>query len=216
MFRTVNRLLLGLLASSPLVGFELLPGQGRLPTRPDPPDSPIRLFGPVEQGELPRDAGKVHRVRLKKGQFIHLSAKPIDADVALVWFDPGRNDLFRVDTQFYPFKTEHLFFVARAEGLYGVRIEDGSGGKRAEDIPFASRPFGLPMIRERKNAQAEEAFYTGKGSFGKGSLKEAEPDLRYAIQSWQDLGNKARQADAFELLGQLRDEAHDFTGALQA
>ena len=97
MFRTVNRLLLGVLALSPVVGFELLLSQGRLPTRSDPPDTPIHLLGPVEQGELPRDTGKVYRVPLKKGQFVHLSAKPINADVALVWVD-GRNDLFRVDT----------------------------------------------------------------------------------------------------------------------
>jgi CHAT domain-containing protein len=47
-------------------------------------------------------------------------------------------------------------------------------------------------------------------------LKEGESDLRYALQNWQDLGNKARQADAFEQLGQLRDMAHDSKGALQA
>ncbi len=216
MFRTVNRLLLGVLALSPVVGFELLPSQGRLLTRSDPPDTPIHLLGPIEQGELPRDTGKVYRVRLKKGQFVHLSAKPIDADVALVWFDPGRNDLFRVDTQFYPFKTEHLFFVARAEGLYGVRIEDGSGGKRAGSYTLRVEALRVADDRERKNAQAEEAFYTGKGLLRKGSLKEAEPDLRYALQNWQDLGNKARQADAFELLGQLREAAHDSPGALQA
>ncbi|MEO6192730.1 MAG: CHAT domain-containing tetratricopeptide repeat protein [Thermoanaerobaculia bacterium] len=216
MFRTMNRLLLGILALGPVVGFEFLPDQGRLPIRPDLPDTITHLLGPGEQGELPRDAGKLYRVPLKKGQLIHLSAKPIDADIALVWFDPGRNDLFRVDTQFYPFKTEHLFFVARVEGLYGVRIEDGSRGKRAGRYTLRVEDFRVADDRDRKNAQAEEAFYTGKGLFRQGSLKEGESDLRYAIQSWQDLGNKARQADAFELLGQLRDAAHDSMGALQS
>jgi CHAT domain-containing protein len=216
MFRTFNRLLLGILVLSPMAGFELLPSQGRLPTRPDLPDTPTYVLRTVEQGELPRDAGKVHRVPLKKGQFIHLSVKPIDADVALVWVGPVGNDLFRVDTQFYPFKTEHLFFMARAEGLYGVRIEDGSGGKRAGRYTLRVEDFRVADDRERKNAQAEEAFYTGKGLFRKGSFKEAESDLRYAIQSWQDLGNKARQADAFDQLGQLRDTVRDFSGALQA
>ena len=63
------------------------------------------------------------------------------------------------------------------------------------------------MIVSARTLRLRKLFIPGRGSFGNGSLKEAESDLRYAIQSWQDLGDNVRQADAFELLGQLRDAA---------
>src|SRR4051794_40931775 len=217
MFRTVNRLLLGILALCSVSGFETLPDQGHPRSRPDLPDSIRSLSGAGELGELPRDAGKVYQVPLSKGELIHLSAKQMGCDVALVMIDrAGKDsagkDLFTVDSFA---TTEQLFFVAPEAGVYGIRVEDG-GGKTAGRYLLRVEDFRVATDKDRKNAQAETAYYTAKGLLSKKSFKDAESFLLYAIQAWQDLGNKARQADAYCKLGDVRKAARSFQGALDA
>jgi CHAT domain-containing protein len=212
MFRIVTRLLLGILALCFVAGSMPLPAPERPSSRPDLPDTIRRLSGAGEIGELPRDVGKVYRVPLKKGELIHISAKQMGADVALVMIDPARNDLFKVDSFA---TTEQLFFVAPEAGVYGVRVEDG-GAKTAGRYLLRVEDFRVATDRDRKNAQAETAYYTAKGLLSKNSFKDAESFLLYAIQAWQDLGNKARQADAYQKLGDVRKAARDLKGALDA
>ena len=215
MFRIANRLLLGILALSPLSSLNSL-SSPNLPTRLSPSEAIVPLFGSGELGELPRDESKVYRVAMKKGQLLHVSAKQIDVDVALALVDPAGNVLFLVDSTFVPLRAEQLFFVAPAEGVYGVRIQGGSKEKKAGRFILRLEEFRVASDRDRKNAQAETAYYTAKGLYLKGFLEEAEANLRYALQAWQELGNQTRQADGFFQLGRVRDATLDLEGALEA
>lgn len=147
---------------------------------------------------------------LKPGWLLRLSVEQRGTDVVARVLAPDGRELFRVDSPTGGEGTEEVWIVAEIPGVYRVQV--GPQGRHRARV-VARRPA---TEEERINAAGERAFHL---AFQKErGAPRAWLERRYlaAACAWATLGRKGREADAWFRLGQIRAEAGDWAGALEA
>ena len=203
-----------------VVGFSFFAGFVALlawPSEESAPSSALQLvYGSINQGRLPEDRGKSYAIRLRAGQFVHLVAEQLGADIELTLSDPLKGDLYQVDRPIGPTGTEQVSFVALSDGEYRIRIGDASGGKYSGPYRIFIQELRKSTLQDRKNAEAERDFYQAKALHGRGALREAERGYRESIRLWGEVKNRVRQADGFCGLGDIGMLTRDWSQAISA
>ncbi len=134
---------------------------------------------------------------LQEGELLELLADQTGADVALTLTGPAGQALLRLDSPVGRSEPEDLVFVAGREGVYTVRVESLSHSEPGSyHLQVARLRPASDADRQRARAVARlaRAHELRRG----GSWPEATASYRTAADSWRDLNDPGREADALE------------------
>lgn len=207
-------LLLGAVALSACGRDAAPPPAATAPSAPRP--TVVRLEpGPGERRELSAGAVHVYPFDLQADRLLHLSLEQQGVDVFARLLAPDGSELFQVDSPTGLRGTEEVWLVAERSGAYRVEVhvEKGRGMYQAR-----IEPLRAPTGPERRHAAAEKTFYHARGLERSKGASPARLEGMYleAARSWESLGNRKREADAWDRVGRVRSNNGDGPGSLIA
>ena len=151
---------------------------------------------------------------LKPGWLLHLSLEQQRIDIVARVLAPNGRELFRVDSPNGDAGTEEVWLLADTEGVHHVKVEPlGTGSGKYQARVVARRPA---TEEDRVNAAGEKAFHLAFQRERDAPRSWLESRYLEAACAWALLGRRGREGDAWFRLGQVRAEAGDWAGALEA
>src|SRR5687768_3507859 len=179
----------------------------------------LSLAGPERtavlfQSSPPGSDAHTYSFHLKPGWLLHLSLEQQGADVLARVLAPDGRELFRVDSPSGGKGSEEVWLVAGSAGVHHVAVEPWRKSRgRYKARLRALRPA---TEEDRAHAAAERDYQLAYQEEKEAPRAWLEERYLGAARVWAFLGRTGREADAWHRLGEVRAEAGDWQGALEA
>jgi CHAT domain-containing protein/Tfp pilus assembly protein PilF len=201
---------------SPPAEVETLPAERTAPAALEEPSPRVSFPAPTsERVERLLEVGTVHvyPLTVKSGYLLELIVEQDGVDLQVSVRDSDKI-LFTVDGDNYRDGPERLLLAAKETAPYSVEVSGrslGEAGRYAIQI-MAER---LATERDWMAAEAEKLFHQAKEGTSGGDPRLSEEKLMEAIDLWEKARNAERQAEAFQLLGNIYREQSEWQKSIE-
>ncbi len=178
------------------------------------------LIRPGETIEREMAAGETHSygLDLEADHFVHVIADQKGIDVAVKLLDPDGEVMIRVDSPIGAYGTEELFAIAPVKDRYRLEVESEKADVAPGNYSLTIRPLREPDDTDRDFVTADHAFYAAKDlrKEGRASAPQAIKSGEKALEIWQRLGERTRQAETLHELGRAHKDLGELRPALDS